>query len=306
MNKALQVIDKSLVKEFDNIVTTCSKATANVAKSLAHDMMILNGIKGLKQIFAKPEIKTLILDAAGNEAGFLCDKPSYNYDQLVGALIPRLLEGYRMTGNEINIIAGKGMAVKRGKYRRIIELTSSFRETIGTPQIKDNFALIKCAAKWKMGDEIQSIGIDADDPCILKIKYNADKYDTIDKVLGLAQSKLYSRVLTRLTGQFIAEEPSSTLTDVTPKIESLKDVTPAPVLKAKAKAPKDLKDQPKEESYVEQLQKIDNDQHMQPTLADIFADETFPITQAKIDKTILDNDEVRAKNFVDMINRFVG
>ena len=63
----------------------------------------------------------------------------------------------------------------------------------------------------------------------MKIKYNPDKYDTIDKVLGLAQSKLYSRVLTRITGAFIVDEPESI--DITSDVEDHGDTkhkTPIP------------------------------------------------------------------------------
>lgn len=235
-------VSPDVVKRFDEIVSQCAAGMAEVAKSLSHDLMMMEGIGGLKEIFNRPEIKELVLESAGNEAGFLCDKPNrkdktlYTYDELMNALIPRLLEGYRLTGNEINIIAGKGMPVKRGKFRRIIELTDGFRETIGTPQEKNGFALIKCSAKWMFNGKQQSIGVDEDDPCILKIKYRPEKYDTVDKVLGLAQSKLYTRVLTRITGQFVIDEPD--ITDITDEVNREKMPAPSssPPSKSKGKA----------------------------------------------------------------------
>ncbi len=230
MTKEIQPIRQEWIQEFDKIVADCAAATSAVMKSLQHDMTVLNGIQRLKVFFHQPAVQELVLSAACNDAGFLCDKTNYTYDELISALIPRILEGYRMTGNEINIISGKGMAVKRGKYRRIIELTKGFQETLGAPTIKnDGFALIRCAARWTANGVKQTIGVEENDPCTIKIKYNAQKYDTIDKANGLAQSKLYSRVLTRITGQFVAEEPTETM-DITAKVnaETPKAPTPPP------------------------------------------------------------------------------
>jgi hypothetical protein len=232
-----QAIKPEWIEEFDKIVMDCAAATSAVVKSLTHDMTVLNGIQRLKKFFAQPPVSELVLSAAGNDAGFLCDKTNYSYEELVQALIPRILEGYRITGNEINIISGKGMPVKRGKYRRIIELTDGFRETVGAPVIKDGFALIRCAAKWKIGDIEQTLGVEEDDPCIIKIKYNAAKYDTIDKANGLAQSKLYSRVLTRILGQFVPEEAAPVMKDISEQTQELKPETKKPSAPPKKATP---------------------------------------------------------------------
>lgn len=140
-----------------------------------------------------------------------------------------LLEGYRFTGNELNIIAGNGMPVKAGKYRRIIEHKDfeGFTHSVGSPQKEKGIAKMKCLAKWIIAGKEQSIGY-GNDICIIAVEY--DQYAGLDKLIGLAESKLYSRVLTRISGKFVAEGEMSTdgpepgSKDVTPeKEESLKD-----------------------------------------------------------------------------------
>ena len=226
MNKDL-IIQDTTIKKYDETIAVCSSAMMNAKSSLEHSSIVLKGAVVLEKVLHSDELKPLVQAATNSYVGFLTDrdpnkyskkpKPPYTYDQIVAALIPCLLQGYRITGNEINIISGKGMPVKAGKYRKIIEMTDSFSENIGTVAIKDNFAFIKCSAKWIINGTTQTLGAEEGDECHIKIPYGA--YDSVDKAQGLAQSKLYSRVLTRITGQFVAEgEPdnASTIKDITP------------------------------------------------------------------------------------------
>ena len=210
-------------KKFDLVVQQCSGALNTGVNTIKDSLIVMNGIRSLKVFFKTPEVKELVEMSMDSPAGFLTDRSekaifrhnanpakryelkSYSYSQIVEALIPCVLDGYRMHGNEINIISGKGMPVKSGKFRRIMELTDGFLENISTPAIKDGFAFIKCRAKWKISGHEQSIGYEDGDEAHIKLPYGRN--DSLDKARGLAQSKLYTMVLTRITGRFIADEP---------------------------------------------------------------------------------------------------
>ena len=88
----------------------------------------------------------------GSTLGFLTDRDkkgtAYTYDEIVEALIPPMLDGYRFTGNEINVISGNGMPVKKGKYRKITELVKGFSHTVGGPVNDNSVARMKCQASW--------------------------------------------------------------------------------------------------------------------------------------------------------------
>ena len=246
------VIPNEWAEKFDLTVRECSGALAIGAKTIASSIVVMNGIRSLKKFFHLPEVKELIEMSQDNRAGFLTDRSPaiiarhnanpnkrydlkpYTYEQVIDALLPCLLEGYRPHGNEINIISGTGMPVKNGKHNKIIELTDSYLDSYGTPAIKDGYAFIKCKAKWKIGDNIQTLGYDDGDELHIKIPFG--KYDSIDKVLGLAESKIYTRVLRRITGRFMADEPSDSI-DITDKAEDLsKPSKPsAPPKKVRAK-----------------------------------------------------------------------
>ena len=202
------VIPEKWAEKFDTTVDDCSRALAVGEDTIMGSVTVMNGIRTLKKFFKIPDVKELVEMSKDNHAGFLTDKKNYSYDQLIDALLPCILEGYRPHGNEINIISGKGMPVKAGKFRRIISLTEGFKENIGTVKIKDGFAFVKCRAKWMTDGKEQSIGHEEGDEVHIKLKYG-NQYDSLDKARGLAQSKLYTQVLTRILGRFIADEPES-------------------------------------------------------------------------------------------------
>lgn len=224
------VVSESILEEFQAAIDLCEPAVSNARQTLQDSLTIANGIKHIKAFLNLPEVKELVIGLQDNVAGFLTDKSelaikkhnakpggykkkAYTYEEICEALVPCLMEGYRLTGNEINIISGKGMPVKAGKFRKITEHSgvSNFKHSIGTPHYDGNIAKMRCQATWMFGGELQSIGLTEEDKCVIAVEKGS--YDGIDKLIGLADSKLFSRVLTRLLGKFVAEGDVST-TDV--------------------------------------------------------------------------------------------
>jgi len=321
LQKKEQIVqmDTAVIEQFDDLVASCVTAMSETHYSIMHSMTLLTGIKELKKFFNDPQIKDLVESAKGSEAGFLTDeRPAnpnkravqYTYSQVIEALIPRILEGYRITGNEINIISGKGMAVKRGKFRKIIEMTDSFAPTIGSPQQKNNQSTFRCTAKWTKDGKNYSIGISENDPCLITMK-SGSQYDSIDKMIGLAESKLYTRVLTRLTGNFMDEEGTSTTTvDITQEAEESKN---AEIINLKKVSKDPVDDNPfqqkKEQSPIEHIP------HPKTSLLEkYFADEDYvevfdmleetgTVTRQKVKAVILDDDAKEALSILKAIDK---
>lgn len=238
-------LDKDLVipevwaEKFDFTVKQCGEALTTGKNTIKNSVVVMNGIRSLKKFFHLPAVKELIEMSKDNRAGFLTDRSPaqifkhnanpnkryelkpYTYDQIVEALLPCILEGYRPHGNEINIISGTGMPVKRGKYNKIIEMTDGFQENISTPAIKDGHAFMKCRAKWIIDGETQEIGYQEGDEVHIKLSFG--KWDSMDKVRGLAQSKLYTQVLTRITGRFISDDPTVGAVDITDEVDETEE-----------------------------------------------------------------------------------
>jgi len=202
-------------------IDSCVPATAKAVQTLQDSLIIANGLNSLRQFFQNPDVKKLVETMQDSTLGFLTDrspeslakynakqsspqwqKHPYTYEDIVEALIPPMLEGYRFTGNEINIINGKGMPVKNGKHRKINDLVKKFTHTVGGPKKDGTVAMMRCQAKWFNNGVEQSIGY-GDDVCVIHVEF--DQYSGIDKLVGLAESKLFSRVLTRISGKLVIE-----------------------------------------------------------------------------------------------------
>lgn len=225
MTSELIKIDQGLLDGIQAIINECMPIASTTAQSISDSLVIANGLNQMREFFKNDNVEKLVLSMKDSKLGFLTDRsPSaikkhnsnskkryelkpYSYDEITEALLPLLLEGYRFTGNEINVLSYQGMAVKAGKHRRIIEYKGieGFIHTVGTPQKEEGdsgIAKMKCQARWIISAKEYMIGY-GDDLCIVPVEY--DKWSGLDKLIGQAESKLYSRVLTRILGKFVPE-----------------------------------------------------------------------------------------------------
>lgn len=211
-------------KQITTIINDCLPVTAGYAADFIQSISIAQGVHNLKQIFLEsPEIRQVVMSMANNRLGFVTDRPPaiiarnqrngkfpnrpYSYEELVDPIIEGLLKGYRISNNEINIIAGNFYAAKNGNYRRIIEHPglTNFAYNNEPAVFSSDFktARVKAWAVWTVDGNAYSIGARADDQLVLAIKVNAGMGD--DAVLGKAHAKLFKRVLERLTGFSVPE-----------------------------------------------------------------------------------------------------
>ncbi len=209
-------------KSIDAIVSRCAPLameSANFSSALA----VADGIKHLRMIFTThPGIKETVEAMQNTRLGFLTDRTpksiaaskaqgktltAYTYEEVAEACIEAMIKGFRITNNEFNIIAGNFYPAKNGKYRKIIEYPgiTDFQFTTTSPIYEaDNKAKVQAYASWCKDGIKQSLGISAPDKGIqdtqvFKIRVNA--YMGEDAIIGKAHSKLFSRVLERITGK---------------------------------------------------------------------------------------------------------
>lgn len=218
-------------KQIDTVIKDCMPLTTQVAPSFNDAFALAKGVGTLKEIFkSNPDIKEMVMAMTDTELGFLTDKSPaqvayaqskgkqmvpYTYEELIEPCITGMLQGYRLTNNEFNVIAGKFYGAKNGKYRKIVEsknvtdfkftTTSPIYETetrqeYGKPK-QVQFAKVQCFASWKKDGADFTIGqsTGAEDKLVFKIKVNNMMGD--DAIVGKALSKLFSRVLMRINGK---------------------------------------------------------------------------------------------------------
>jgi hypothetical protein len=211
-------------QQITTIIKDCLPVTAGNAADFTQSLAIAQGVHDLKMIFLQsPEIRQVVMSMANNRLGFVTDRTPaivarnqrngkypnrpYNYEELVDPIIEGLLKGYRISNNEINIIAGQFYAAKNGNYRRILEHPglTNFAYNNDPAVFSSDFktARVKVWAVWKVGEDAFSVGVRPDDQLVLQIRVNAGMGD--DAVLGKAHAKLFKRVLERLTGLSVPE-----------------------------------------------------------------------------------------------------
>jgi hypothetical protein len=215
-------------KEIDLVVAKCEPLAMMKGESFSAALAIAESVSTLRQIFrSHPEIRKTIQSMQDSKLGFLTDRSPaaiaraerdgkklrpYTYDEVAESVIEGLLKGYRITNNEMNIIAGNFYPAKNGKYRKIIEYPgiTDFQYATTPPQYEPDgrYAKVQGYASWKKDGTRASMGFADDakglkDTQIFKVRVNAGMGE--DAVIGKAQSKLFARVLERITGIVLQE-----------------------------------------------------------------------------------------------------
>lgn len=251
---------KQIVKSIDAVVKDCLPVMEKDAEGFQEALTIAQGMKTLREIFQTSQpIKDAIMAMANTPLGFMTDRTPaavaasqrasrktlvpYNYNEIAECCIEAMLKGYRITNNEWNIIAGRFYPAKNGKYRKVNEMpgVSDFKFTT-TPPLFDieqrmtdgkmyptQIAKVQCFASWKLNGVPYQIGQSvnkAEDKLVFKIRVNKGMGD--DGIKGKAESKLFSKVLERLTGRII---PESTDVQEHAVIDILPEDSPAADLK---------------------------------------------------------------------------
>jgi hypothetical protein len=224
-------------KEIDRVIESCLPFANNELKTFSASLTLAEGVGTLREIFLKhPGIKKTIQSMQDTKLGFLTDRnpkalayaraqgkktEPYSYEEVVECAIEGLLKGYRLTNNEFNIISGGFYEAKNGKYRKIIEHpeVTNFQFTNTSPlYVSEKLAKVQVFASWVQGGQIRTLGTSdkekgKEDTLIFTIKVNSGMGD--DAVVGKALSKLFTRVLMRITGRVISEATEVEFTDTT-------------------------------------------------------------------------------------------
>lgn len=227
MTNELMTLEQA-AKEIDLVVAKCEPLAMMKSESFSAALAIAESVSTLRQIFrSHPEIKKTIQSMQDSKLGFLTDRSPaalaraerdgkklrpYTYEEVAETVIEGLLKGYRITNNEMNIISGNFYPAKNGKYRKIIEYPgiTDFQYATTPPQYEPDgrYAKVQGFASWKKDGVRASMGFADDakglkDTQIFKVRVNAGMGE--DAVIGKAQSKLFARVLERVTGIILQE-----------------------------------------------------------------------------------------------------
>jgi hypothetical protein len=182
-------------------------AVANLSQ-MQQAMRMAQGINALKLALTNDFLQRVIMPLQSTALGFLTDKDKeggYPIDVVRTCCVDAMLRGFRVVGNEFNIISGRFYGAKAGFERQVTEfpgLTDLVMEP-GVPAMRDGGAVVPFVASWKLNGNPMQIAclpaaaagqLDSRIP----VKVNAGM--GADAVIGKAYRKMYFRIWQRLHG----------------------------------------------------------------------------------------------------------
>jgi len=225
-----------ITQEIDSILAQCQSIMKGKSIGIVNSFVLAKGIFQLKELlYNDKNLRKTIEYMQDSTVGFLTDRsPSiirkakeknktikpYTYNEIADCVLNALLFGYNLFGKEFYVIAANFYASQYGKYRHIIENKhiTDFSYANSPPIFKTEtriekgktvtvqYAEVECFAYWYREEKIFYLGNHPDnkknDPLVFKIK--VDTYMGDDGVVGKALSKLFTRVLTRLSCNYIS------------------------------------------------------------------------------------------------------
>ncbi len=195
-SKALVTLEDK-AKQLDKVATKFSDSLNFAASPFGAAIALSQNISVLRELL-DDGIMAEIMRLADSPLGFLTDKKDrggYQAREVRDAIIEATLRGFRVCGNEFNIIAGRFYGAKAGLHRKVISYpgVTDFKETFGIPKMSgDKGAIVVAKATWKLNGTKDALERE------FAIRVNSGM--GVDAIIGKGQRKLYAAVLNQLSG----------------------------------------------------------------------------------------------------------
>jgi len=184
------------------------------AEAQGHDvikgLILAKAMQRLRELLT-PEVMQDVMALQNSPLGFMTDrnqagKPPYDVETVRDCAITALLQGFKLTGNEFNIISGRFYAAQAGCQARVQAWPGlhDLQIELGVPQMaSEKGALVACSIRWQVGEKAYAIECKAPagpDELDTRLAIRVNAGMGTDAILGKAKRKLYARAIERLTG----------------------------------------------------------------------------------------------------------
>lgn len=218
------------MEALDTVANSYEGTLGTIDKPFATTLTLAVAMNSLRELLT-PEVMAPIMALMNSPLGFLTDrtgrpdwkgnvKDPYTVDEVRDCIIEGTLRGFRVVGNEMNIIAGRFYGAKAGFQRKVRTYPglTQFVDVYDIPRASgDKGAIVKCRASWLLNGKPDAIE--------REFPIKGDSYAGADSYLGKATRKLLSAVFEKITGQSIPEGDPSDISETEPE----KNVTPKTV-----------------------------------------------------------------------------
>lgn len=211
MSNNIEAIQK-VSENIESAIKECGvQAIANLP-TFMQAIRIAQGIQALRSALSDDFMRQAIMPLQNTKLGFLTDNQGgYAINVVRDVSIEAMMRGFRVVGNEFNIIAGGFYGAKAGFSRKVAEfpgLTDLVLEPGVPHMIQDKGALVSFSASWKLNGKAQRIDCqlrkDGENVIDTRIPVRVNNGMGPDGILGKAERKLLARIYARLVGSTFA------------------------------------------------------------------------------------------------------
>lgn len=183
-----------------------SQLIAYASNEAAKALIVAKSIKQFRNLLTDA-VMSDIMELQGSPLGFKTDK-RYEVNVVRDCVVQAFMRGLRVTGNEMNIIAGNLYVTKEGFERLLAEMPglTNLRVQVGVPQNLEGGALVPAKADWLMNGIPDSITWEKSETADYRIPIRVNSAMGVDAILGKARSKVLRNIYARISGTKLAVE----------------------------------------------------------------------------------------------------
>lgn len=203
--------DLQTMLALDRTSQACSKQLIEAGKNEAVKALIVaRSIKQFKSLLSDA-VMADIMELQNSPLGFKTDRAKdggYSKDVVRDCVVQAFMRGLRVTGNEINIIAGNLYVTKEGFERLLSELPglSNLWIQCGVPTTKDGGALVPAKSSWQYYGVADQLTAEETPTGDYRLPIRVNSAMGVDAILGKAKSKMLRNIYARITGTQLAVE----------------------------------------------------------------------------------------------------
>ncbi len=202
--------DLQTMLALDRTSQACSRQLVEAgANEAVKALIVARSVKQLKSLLSDA-VMTDIMELQNSPLGFRTDKKDggYRMDVVRDCVVQAFMRGLRVTGNEINIIAGNLYVTKEGFERLLSELDGlvNLKIQIGVPVTSEGGALVPARAEWVYHGVSDGIVWEKEVNADYRIPIRVNAAMGIDAIIGKAKSKVLRNIYARATGTRLAAE----------------------------------------------------------------------------------------------------
>ena len=200
-----EAIEKA-ARDIEKAITECGVQAVSQLPAFIQAVRMAHGISAMRAALTDQLVQTVILPLQGSPLGFLTDKDKdggYGLAVVRDCAIDAMLRGFRIVGNELNIISGRFYGTKAG-YTRLVQEFSGLTDLMlqpGVPvNVGDKGALVPYVAVWKLNGKEMMIRCVQEKDADLRIPVKVNSGMGSDAIIGKAERKMMFRIYQRING----------------------------------------------------------------------------------------------------------